>query len=810
MRNIELIQLKSGEDASQMTCILHDDDISQSTSFPIDQAMSEQLSAVVEKYPNSRYRISSKFEQDDDGVYWGAVSAVHAWWMIHASFRATECFIQKMRSISEISIQPQKANANTLPGGSAKGNPPFNQALHANCETSVTGTVAGMRRYVPSLDGIRAIAVIAVILYHIRINLLPGGFLGVTLFFVLSGYLITTLLMSESSSTGKIDIRQFWLRRIRRLLPGLYVMMAVVLIYIIFFDRAQFPQWRLDALSSVFYMSNWWFIFHQVSYFNRFGTPTPFGHLWSLSIEEQFYLVWPLVIIGACALRTKRRTLAFITFVGALVSAALMAFLYAPGFDPSRVYYGTDTHAFSLLVGATLAVLLSRRHRARHLRLRGSLPFRESFFDLVGLFALLAILSSFWWMSEYSDVTYLGGMFFLSIVAAVLITVLTRQDSRLAKVLGWQPLRWIGRRSYGIYLWHYPVIVLTQPPMNTQGVGVLRAVLQITASIVLAALSWKFIEEPMIRRGIKRGIKRGSELLKPTYERKQMPRFLQLSARGTVVAAMSLVVASGGFVFPTLNDDTAMAHGGMSSNPVSGIQSVFAEARNPGGSDTSNQSLPEKATTSAYQESQMQPPAKVQTTVGGSAQSIPSSQHKPASVLGSKDQNTNSVSSAVRRSDKTQRITAVGDSVMVDIAPYLKKLYPQSVVNGKVGRQMWQASTVFHQLQAKKDIGHDVVIELGTNGPFPEQELTSLVKYLGPNRHIFLANTRVPRSWQNHVNDMIQNVVSKYSNVRLINWYAFSAGKPSYFTPDGVHLTAQGANQYASLIQQAVMQQTPH
>lgn len=812
MRTIELIKPISHGETSELTCLLHDDDdvTGQSTCFAIDSVTSAQLAVVIKKYPNSRYHISSNFQRDAKGEYWGTVSAIHARWLIYVTFHASEMFLDKMRSMgAAISVQKQ---AVTTADHSREVTYFAEDGRHGQQPVG-DGESASLRRYIPGLDGLRAIAVMAIILYHINTDVLPGGFLGVTLFFVLSGYLITSLLMSEWSNTGRVDIRNFWIRRIRRLLPALYCMLGVVLLYVAIFYGAHLIPWSWDALSSLLYLSNWWFVFHHVSYFNRFGTPTPFGHLWSLSIEEQFYFVWPFVIMLVFAVKPKSRVLVPVTFSCAVLSALLMLIIYQPGFDPSRVYYGTDTHAFSLLIGATLAMLLARQRRSRHLR-ETVTTWTGMLIDFSGTIALFAVISCFWWMGEYSNLTYRGGMFLLSVMAAILIGTITRRRSRLERLLGWQPLRWLGRRSYGIYLWHYPVIVLTRPPMNVQGVSVLRAVLQIVASIILAALSWKFVEEPLRRRAI-----RQNDASVKTHAYRRIPRALRLSTRGSVVAVMSLVVATGGFVFPTLNDDMASSVGSQQATLSSTIGPVLANTRNHVSDNQTSVSVASSPASRGL--TKIEP--KSDSSEAPKSKSVPLNLSPTANPSLAKQTNTagrhrdmssykaqSMTTSAMHSTNSHLQITAVGDSVMVDIEPYLKKVYPTSVVDGKVGRQMWQASSVFHQLQAKHDIHHDVVIELGTNGPFPKQELISLLKFLGPNRQIFVANTRVPRSWQDHVNQILSQVVESYPNVTLINWYDFSAGKESYFSPDGVHLTPGGAKQYASLIQQAIRRKMEH
>lgn len=373
------------------------------------------------------------------------------------------------------------------------------------------------QRYMPGLDGLRAVAVLAVVAYHVGFSWAPGGLLGVGVFFTLSGYLITDLLLGEWHSTNGLQLADFWLRRARRLLPALLVMLAVVAIWVSVADRAQLGPLRGAELAGTFYVSNWWLILHHVSYFSRFGPPSPIGNLWSLGIEEQFYLIWPwLLWLGLLWTRgrraqqpsraqiqrtaRRRRILVVITVVAALLSAMEMALLFHPSLDPSRVYDGTDTRAFSVLIGAALAMVWPSRSLRSDVTKGARL-----LIDGLGVLGLVGIGALVWGTTQYSPFLYRGGMFLLSLATAAVVMSATHPASRVGRALGWLPLRWIGVRSYGIYLWQYPIIVLTSPSLTaigptSSGVDWPRALSQLAAIVVIAALSWHFIETP-IRHG---------------------------------------------------------------------------------------------------------------------------------------------------------------------------------------------------------------------------------------------------------------------------------------------------------------------
>lgn len=356
------------------------------------------------------------------------------------------------------------------------------------------------QRYIPGLDGLRAIAVLAVIAYHLDFKWASGGLLGVGVFFTLSGYLITDLLLAQVAK-GRIHLRAFWLARARRLLPALFAMLIVVTAWVTVLGPHQPPEFRSAVGTAVLYVNNWWLVFHDVSYFQAFEAPGPLNHLWSLSVEEQFYILWPfLLVLGVASipeLRSPTGTrvrLAGAALGLALASALLMAVLYQPGPDPSRVYYGTDTRAFELLFGAALAAVWPSR------RLRSNItPEARRTIDRAGAIGLTVLVLMLCSLDEFSPFLYRGGFLLLSLATVLVLAAVVHPASRLGPALGCRPLRWIGVRSYGIYLWHFPVIVLTTRA-GAHGFNPARAFLQMAAVVGIAALSWRFIENP-IRQG---------------------------------------------------------------------------------------------------------------------------------------------------------------------------------------------------------------------------------------------------------------------------------------------------------------------
>ncbi|MGG0730701.1 acyltransferase family protein [Bacillus paramycoides] len=595
-------------------------------------------------------------------------------------------------------------------------------------------------RYMVGLDSLRGLAILGVILYHINFNWMPGGFLGVTVFFVLSGYLITDILAMEWKRNKRIDLKKFWLSRARRLLPGMIVMLVITLAWITIFHSSLLEKMRGDSLAALFYVSNWWYIYHKLSYFDNFNQLSPLNHFWSLAVEEQFYVVWPFIIsLGFYYIKKQSRMILLIC-LGAAASALTMAILYEPGADPSRIYYGTDTRAFSLLIGAALALLWPSNRLANKI-----IPKARLILDVVGGTALIIILVMFWKTNQYDPFLYNGGMVLLSIATALLVANLAHPASRIAQFLRFKPLRWIGVRSYGIYLWHYPILTLTTPKVNAGDFSPIRAILQFLLILMIAQISWKYIEKP-IRQGALRNI-----------------QFKNLRLQNVALGVKLALICA---VF-------------VSSIAVFGLSNASKAKENP---------QPDKV-----EAEQTQPTKHPVAVWDNPAQEAEAPQKQEESKEVNSEQTKNSLT-----------VTAIGDSVMVDITPYLKNAFPDIRIDAQIGRQLSKAIPVVEQLKNDGNLGNHVIIGLGTNGAFTTEQLVSLINLIGNERKIIFINTRVPRPWESIVNERLKETTSKYPNVTLVDWHAASAGKRDYFAPDGVHLTKVGAEAYAALVAKAV------
>lgn len=593
------------------------------------------------------------------------------------------------------------------------------------------------RKYVPSIDGLRALAVIAVIAYHLNFSWAKGGFIGVDIFFVLSGYLITNILLTQWEKNQTLQLKQFWLRRFRRLIPAAYVMIVVVVIFSVLFHSEILKNLRGDAIASFFYVSNWWFIFHNVSYFDSFGMPSPLKNLWSLAIEEQFYLIWPVFLLVFLRWVKNPKLLLKIVIGLGLLSAIWMTILYVPGTDPSRVYYGTDTRLFDLLSGCALAFVWPFN------RLSPNIPKRsKAALNIAGTISILFFFLITALVSEYQPFLYRGGLLFVAIMGVVMIATIAHPASYLSKIFSFKPLRWIGTRSYGIYLWHYPIITLTTPVLEIGQPSIWRSILQVAATFIIAELSFRYIETPIRKNGFINYFKSFKDKNYFIWKNKPVGKWLGISGLAAVLITFSIGMTN---ILPV---------------------------------DTSAEKQP----------------TSIKTTTDKPKTTKTPTEKKPA-------QSDNKNKPAAQPPNIKQTL-AIGDSVMLDIEPYLREAVPHVTIDGLVGRQLKDAINTSSNYRKFNSSTSAIILELGTNGPFTDEQLNELLDQFN-KAHIYLVNTRVPRGWQEEVNNSIASADSR-SNVTVVDWYSLSSGQSQYFASDGVHLTKTGAKAYVSMLTNAM------
>lgn len=604
--------------------------------------------------------------------------------------------------------------------------------------------------YQPSLDGLRAISVMAVIFFHAGFSWMQGGFLGVEVFFVVSGFLITTLLMEERAHSGAVDFRQFWLRRGRRLLPALYLLLAVVSVASLIVYRDAAGRMGGDVLAALFYVYNWWLIFLDQPYFEQAGRPPLLQHLWSLAVEEQFYLVFPpLFVVGLVKLGHVKVRWALLGT--GLASAVLMAVLYNGGKGKDFVYFSTITRLSGLLLGCFLAMVWTPwKSRATAARSAGPV------LDIIGGVSLLAIVVMMMRVNGFDSFVYHGGFVMLDVITLVLIAVLVHPAARLSGLLSVPALVWIGVRSYSLYLWHWPIFQVTRPGLDVPFTGFPLFVFRMVLTFAAAEASFRFIETPL-RKGAFGHWWDGIRSTNPARRAFFVRRGITVGATFVVLVLM----IGWGLQRAASDPMRAETEAAMLAEATGGVVDAGA------GDDPSKPVIDPDETTTTVDAS---------TT---STSSIPPVSTAPG----------------VTPTDAV----AVGDSVMLGAKPQIEAAMPGIRVDGKVARQFDSLTAVAQWYIQEGYVPGTLIVHAGTNGTFEDEDLDKLIEAAG-DRKVLLVNAKVERGWRDLVNGRMAAAADRYDNVELVDWYGFSNGNPEWFTGDGSHLKPEGARQFAELI----------
>jgi peptidoglycan/LPS O-acetylase OafA/YrhL len=644
----------------------------------------------------------------------------------------------------------------------------------------------------PALDGLRALAVIAVLLYHANLEWIPGGFLGVEMFFVISGYLITSMLLAEWARNGRLDFTAFWLRRARRLLPALGLLLLVVVAYAVVFLPAEVAGLRGDAVSAAAYVNNWYQVFSHKSYFEAVGRPSLLRHLWSLAVEEQFYLVWPL-LLGLLLAGLRRRYALAAVLAGALASSLAMAFLFQPNTDPSRVYYGTDTRAAGLLLGVALAFIFPPGEEVPE---SGAwVP------DALGLAGFGTLVACFLLINEFQPFLYRGGFTLVDIATLELLAVAVHPGARLVpRLLCWGPLRWVGLRSYGIYLWHFPVFMLTRPQLDVPIDGVLLLAARLGLTVLIAALSYRFIETPIRSGGLGRSCRAWREAQGPAR---------RWCALRWGAASLALLAA-----FSVLGVFLAMAR--QPAPPEYLVKAAVAKAER-----ATKETTKEATKGSAPEYLLKTASAKAAPKVTALAATTP----PPAPPLSALGPRISALATPLPPTPpptlplppatpprlppndipKVEAFTAIGDSVMEGVADELKRvLGTNAVVDADQGRLPWNTPAIVRNLHAAGKINPAVILHIGNNGFMSPEVFGQIMAEFKGARRIVVVNLKVPRRWENPNNTMLEAAVKSYPNAVLVDWHHLGGDRPAIFWKDGIHLRPEGARFYASLIARAL------
>ena len=664
--------------------------------------------------------------------------------------------------------------------------------------------------YMPGLDGLRALAVVAVIAYHSEIESVPGGFLGVEIFFVISGYLITALLLEEFNLNSAINLRQFWGRRARRLLPALFLYIGGSVAFAYSMAEDVVPT-KGEVLSTLGYVYNWFGIFQEISYTDVFERKNFFHHLWSLAVEEQFYLLWPILLL--CLQRyIHRKVTISLLILGITSSAFLMWTMYQPFEDPLRVYYGTDTRASGLLIGALLAYIW-RPWNAEKSEL---FPKGKDALLPVGLGALGILI---WANMHYTllmpdaDQLFRGGFLITSIATAIVIACVVTPNSNLNSVLGLAPFVWVGKRSYGLYLWHWPVFQLTRERVDVDINGWELFAVRMFVTLVLVEISYQCIERPIRERRMMRELAKVKKIkeLKTSFPK------LALSSLGVLASIMILQGVQADRTIQQLETVDVVA-----AETPKEVTDIANKDNSVSSTMTPTPSLAPQITPQPQATPIKEAPLLVPDDAGNGKNPNQANFQDLTfnlvdfreAVVGNPEvwqELMNITSYAV--SIHFDRITFIGDSVMLgaltDVGndgveeaflQDISTISDQVTVSAAKNRQWYELRGIIRDLDRQNEIGEIVVIHLGNNGVIDESIINESLELLHDARKVLLINVRVPRRWENKVNNLLSEAVVRFENTELLDWYSLSNNKPEYFSRDGVHTIPIGARNYVDAI----------
>ncbi len=604
------------------------------------------------------------------------------------------------------------------------------------------------KQYVTGIDGVRTLAVLGVIIYHLLPTTLPGGYLGVPLFLLISGYFVTLQLVRQMDQTGGIQLTKFYLKRLRRLYPVLIVMLTVTTAYITLFARDLLHNIKSTIATNLLWVYNWWEIGHGQSYFDRFNGESPFTHLWTLGVEAQFYFLWPLILFMLFLILRKRSKIKWTVFILAVASAVEMALLFDPQ-NINRVYYGTDTRAFSLLLGSWLALCWPID------RLNASLTAHAArILDGVGIGALLITLLGFFTLPGQSSWTYRGGMFFYSLIGMILIATVVHPGSHMNRWLTNPFFTWIGQRSYGIYVYQLPVMVFYERVVEIGRHPVINALVECLLILAISEFSYRLVEQPLAHyqwRYLPASIRHWIDF--------KMHDWHQWLKVGPVVIICFIALC--GLMLP--------------SKPAkkSAVQTRIEKSR--------------QATVAKNKQIAKGKAAKVNVNSKSLQKKygLTSNQLKAASEL---------------------KVTAIGDSVMADASQDIQEIMPHAYVDAEVGRQGSATPAVIKDLKAKGQLQKNVILNLGTNGAMDSQTINDILTAIGKDHQVYWITPHVPtRDWEQTVCDQIKQAAKQNANVHVIDWNQAANGHAEWFAQDKVHMNEQGNAYFTRLIVKTIL-----
>ena len=644
---------------------------------------------------------------------------------------------------------------------------------------------------IEGLDGIRALAIIAVLIFHLRPASLPGGYLGVDVFFVISGFLITTLLARELRKNHKIDLKRFWTRRARRLIPALVVVVTASTTLALFAGDDLLVNIGRQVVGALTFSNNWLEIGAGSSYFNQ-TSPVLFVNFWSLAVEEQFYLFWPFIFIVIMATtRTGRQRIGIVLGI-ALASALLMAVLFTPGQDSTRVYYGTDTHLFGLMIGAALAFsAASQSWNLLHT------SWWQRYRVLAAGVALIGLVGLMLWMDPTTSIAYRGGIACASLLTATMLAALPGTTNPFSRFFSIPVLEWVGARSYGIYLWHWPVILLVTAflprALPDSPAGWVNRLLALVLTLAVAAASYRWIENPIRELGFRATGRRVVAAL-AVPGRFTPPR---LVAAGTAVSlvlfGVALATAPDRSQVEMQMDQAAELLGGSSSVQQAGSGVANVSVLGSAGAADGTAAAPGEAAGGD--------PAAPE---GEAADGVSADATADAGDAPTADATADPNAALVPAGED---ISGIGDSMMYVAAPGLSSVFPGITLDAKSNRQ-WPAVLEAIRTGVQAGTVRDaVVISAGTNaGARDPGVIREALDLLGPGRRVVLVNIFGSSLWVPESNANLEAVAAEYPNVVVADWNGTISQHLDRLQPDQTHPDMDGMYLYAQVVRDAFVE----
>ncbi|MFM1540209.1 acyltransferase family protein [Helcococcus ovis] len=595
------------------------------------------------------------------------------------------------------------------------------------------------RRYISGIDFLKAIAIISVVLYHINSKMFPGGFIGVDLFFVISGYLLANSLVNKNKEKNGVPFFSTIASRVRQLWPGLFIMVFIITILITIFNKPVLNVSHFDPIAGMTFTSNWWLIINKVGYFDNF-VANPFKHLWYIGVMFQSFLLILFLFKGFYNFRMTKNINLFIILISVIgvLSYFLQNYLYTFN-NMSRVYYGTDTRIYEIIIGVVGYFF----YPIEKLNSKNGLN-RFGVSNIVSIVSTALYVYLIFNVSEVYPWVYRIGFLIFALNSFVMVISFGSITNIISKIFSYiPPVIGIGKMSYGIYLWHFPIIILTQMHNELGNPNPWFTAFRIIVTLLIAYVINLKIEKPISRYGFIN-----------SFEKK-----------GWIMLSKSIVfyVFLGMFVI------------GVSGVSVPYISTIFID-------ESKNIKLADEIKMN---------------------NNVEKNRTKNKEDNKNKENIDKKENSEIQKNNKNikinYKIVLVGDSLGVNVGSRISDLYPDSIIDAKISRQLYNSLPVFEQYKKYDSENTALVVMLGTNGFFSESDLDNIVKLYPKSRKVFI-NVKMPYSWEKQVNETYANYVKKHPDIKLVDWYSVASKNPDYLASDQTHLMYNGVDKMVELI----------